>query len=278
MTGKVVLVTGGTSGIGRETAIGLVRLGARVFLTGRDEGRCAETVQWIESGCDGAKVEGLMGDLSVQSEVRRLVMELRSKTDRLDVLVNNAGGWFGERRLTVDGFERTWALNHLAYVLMTMELLDMLRASGAGRVVNVASHLHAYGKMDFEDLNGERGYGSTKAYNQSKLANVLFTMALARQMEGRGLTVNALHPGAVATGMGRDMTPVMRLANGVMRWFYLSAEKGARTSIYLASSPEVAGVTGKYFVRCKEVRPARVCEDVALQERLWKVSREQVGW
>ncbi|HEX8418143.1 MAG TPA: SDR family NAD(P)-dependent oxidoreductase, partial [Methylobacterium sp.] len=192
MQGKSCLVTGATSGIGYETALGLARAGARVGLVGRDAGRAEDSARRIRADMPGADLDVFVADLSNQAEVRRLVGAVRERFSRLDVLVNNAGAIFDKRQLTVDGRERTWALDHLGYVLLTLELLDLLKASAPARIVNVASAAHNRGKIDFDDLEGARSYGALKAYSQAKLGNVLFTYALARRLAGSGVTVNAL--------------------------------------------------------------------------------------
>lgn len=275
--GKTVLVTGGTSGVGRETARALARLGAKVVIVGRDQGRIEQTVSWLRQEAGHTRVDGLQADLSSMQDIRRLAEQFRRENARLDVLVNNAGSMFGERVLTAEGFERTWALNHLAYFLLTLELLDLLKASAPARIVNVASEMHRGGAIDFGNLQGERHFSCIPAYRQSKFANILFTKALPRRLISTGVTANALHPGAVATGMGRDMVGLMKLANRICQFFFLSPRKGAATSVHLASSAGVEKVTGKYFVKCRETVPARMTMDMELQERLWRVSLEQTG-
>lgn len=277
MVGKVALVTGAAGGIGLETAIGLTKMGARVLMVGRDARRVEEAVDLVKRRGDGGEVEGLVADLTVQEQVRWLVEEVVKRSDVLHVLVNNVGGWFGRRQETVDGMERTWALNHLAHVLLSVGLLELLERSGAGRVVNVASHLHAYGRLGFAEGVDGGEFRSLKAYCESKQAKVLFTLALARRLRGSGVTVNALHPGAVATGMGRDMVWWMRWLNRVMRCFYLNAQRGAETSLFVASSPTLEGVSGRYFVRKREVMPGRNCRDEVLQEYWLRKSLRQVG-
>lgn len=277
MNGKTCLITGATSGIGRETAVGLARLGARISIVGRDAERTRATVDWIRREAGAAQVSFLLGDLSSQTDVRRVAQEFRAENARLDVLVNNAGAIFTRRETTVDGFERTWALNHLAYALLTLELLDLLRASAPARIVNVASTMHHGGAIDFDNLQGERSYGGVRAYSQSKLANVLFTYALARRLEGTGVTANCLHPGGVATGFGHNRPGVIHLILKLARPFLISAQQGAATPIYLAASPEVEGITGKYFARCRPARSSAASHDTDLQERLWALSLRQTG-
>jgi NAD(P)-dependent dehydrogenase (short-subunit alcohol dehydrogenase family) len=277
MDGKICVVTGATSGIGKETAVGLARLGARVVIVGRDADRTRATADWISREAGSEQVAFLLADLSSQTEVRRVAREFRDKHARLDVLVNNAGAIFTRRETTVDGFERTWALNHLAYFLLTHELLDLLRASTPARVVNVASTMHNGGVIDFDNLKGEKSYGGVSAYSRSKLANVLFTYALARRLEGTGVTANCLHPGGVATAFGHNRPGAIDLILRLAKPFLLTAERGAATSIYLASSADIEGVTGKYFTRCKPARSSAASHDEALQERLWALSLQQIG-
>jgi NAD(P)-dependent dehydrogenase (short-subunit alcohol dehydrogenase family) len=277
MQGKVCLVTGATAGIGRATAMGLARQGALVVITGRDTARTQETLDAIRKETGNRQVESLLADFSSQAEVRRLATEFRARHDRLDVLLNNAGAVFMERGVTVDGFERTWAVNHLASFLLTLELLDLLKASAPARVVNVSSAMHTGRTLDPDKVQEEKIYGIS-GYGQSKLANVLFTYALARRLKGTGVTANCLHPGVVST---RLMKPKGNLAAKVvmslMQPFLTTPEKGAATSLYLASSPDVEGVTGKYFIKCKAVPSSPVSYDEALQERLWNLSLEQTG-
>ena len=277
MDGKTCLITGATSGIGKETAFGLARLGARVVIVGRDPDRTRAAADWIRRETGSEQVSFLLADLSSQSEVRGLAREFKDKYSRLDVLVNNAGGIFTRRETTVDGFERTWALNHLAYFLFTQELLELLKASAPARIVNVASTMHTGGLIDFGDLQGEKSYSGIRAYSQSKLANVLFTYALARRLEGTGVTANCLHPGGVATGFGQNTFGALKLLMRLARPFLITAEQGAATSIYLASSPDVEGASGRYFAKCKPDRSSAVSRDEALQERLWALSLRQIG-
>ncbi len=277
MQGKICLITGATSGIGKETAFGLARLGARVVIVGRDPDRTRAAADWIRRETGSEHVSFLLADLSSQAEVRRLAREFRDRHSRLDVLVNNAGGIFARRETTVDGFERTWALNHLAYFLLIQELLDLLKASAPARIVNVASTMHRGGVIDFGDLQGDKSYGGIRAYSQSKLANVLFTYALARRLKGTGVTANCLHPGGVATGFGQNTLGALKLLMRLARPFLISAEEGAATSIYLASSPDVEGASGRYFAKCKPARSSAASHDEALQERLWALSLRQIG-
>jgi NAD(P)-dependent dehydrogenase (short-subunit alcohol dehydrogenase family) len=275
MQGKTVLVTGGNQGIGKATALELARMGARVVIVSRnpDKGRAA--VAEVQAASPSREGELIVADLSSQAEVRRAAAELRSRHPRLDVLVNNAGLYVPERHVTVDGIEETFAVNHLAPFLLTRELLDLLRASGAARIVNVSSEAHRPAKMYWEDLQfSNRPYRAFRAYGQSKLANVLFTYELARRLEGTGVTANALHPGVIASGFGQTYGGAVSVLVKLARPFLASIEEGARTSVYLASSPEVASVTGKYFVKRRAVRSNEVSYCQCSQKKLWALSEE----
>ena len=277
MQDKICLVTGATLGIGKETALGLARKGAQVVIVGRDEARTRETAAWIVKESGNARIDFLVADLSSQAEVRRLAAEFKGKYVRLDVLLNNAGAIFTRRETTIDGYERTWALNHLAEFLLTSLLLEMLQASAPARIVNVASAAHTSGKIDFDNLQGEEKYSGIGAYSQSKLANILFTYALARRLSGKGVTANCLHPGVVATGFGHNTPGLINTLLGLARPFLMSAEKGAATSIALASSPDVADVSGKYFAKSQPIASSKLSYDEALQEKLWAVSEKQTA-
>jgi NAD(P)-dependent dehydrogenase (short-subunit alcohol dehydrogenase family) len=277
MQGKTCLITGATSGIGKDTALGLARRGAHVAIVGRDADRTRATADWIRREAGTEHVAFLPADLSSQDEVRRVAREFRDRYSRLDVLVNNAGAIFTRRGTTVDGFERTWALNHLAYFLLAQELLELLKASAPARMINVASTAHTSGVIEFGDLQGEKSYSGIRAYSQSKLANILFTYALARRLEGTGVTANCLHPGVVATGFGQNTPGALKLLMKLARPFLITAEQGAATSIYLASSPDVEGASGRYFAKCKPARSSAASHDEAVQERLWALSLRQIG-
>jgi len=277
MQGKICLITGATLGIGKETALGLARRGAHVAIVGRDADRTRAAADWIGREAGTKEVAFLLADLSSLAEVRGLARDFKARYSRLDVLVNNAGGIFTRREESADGFERTWALNHLSYFLLTLELLELLKASAPARIINVASTMHTGGTIDFDDLQGEKSYGGIRAYSQSKLANVLFTYALARRLKGTGVTANCLHPGGVATGFGQNTPGALQLLLRLARPFLISAEQGAATSIYLASSPDVEGISGGYFAKCKPTRSAAASHDEALQERLWALSLRQIG-
>jgi retinol dehydrogenase 14 len=277
MAGRTVLVTGGTGGIGRATAAGLARLGAHVAITGRDASRAREAAAEIGSG-HGGRVDVLLADLANQSEIHRLADEALERLPRIDVLVNNVGGYWNTRHVTADGIERTFAVNHLAPFLLTELLLPRLRQSGHARVVTVTSHAHAQGRIDFDDLQGERSYSGARAYNQSKLANLLFSNHLARRQRRHGIAANALHPGVVSTSFGaEDPASTQRLLVPLLRPFMKNAARGATTSIHVASAPELEGVTGCYFTRSRPTRPSPHGDDEATAARLWRISADLVG-
>jgi NAD(P)-dependent dehydrogenase (short-subunit alcohol dehydrogenase family) len=276
MSGRTVLVTGGTGGIGLATAAGLAGLGARVGIVGRDPARAEAAAERLRG--TGGQVDVFTADVSSQREVRRLAQEVLTAYPRLDVLVNNVGGFWASRHTTEDGLERTFAVNHLAPFLLTNLLLDRLRASAPARVVTVSSGAQSMGRIDFDDLQGERGYSGQRAYNQSKLANVMFTYELARRLEGSGVTANALHPGVVRTAFGQeDSGGWMRVMLPLARPFMKSPARGAETSVYLASSPEVADVSGRYFANSRPKSSSSASRDSAAAARLWEVSARLVG-
>ncbi|MCC0807314.1 SDR family oxidoreductase [Methylobacterium sp. W2] len=277
MPGKICLVTGATSGIGYETALGLARAGARVGIVGRDAGRTDATASRIRNAVPGAVIDVFLADLSSQAEIRRLAAEVRALYQRLDVLVNNAGAIFDARHVTVDGLERTWALDHLAYMQLTLELLDLIKASAPARIVNVASMAHKRGRIDVEDIDRARRYGAVKAYSQAKLGNVLFTAALARRLAGTGVTANSLHPGVIASGFAGGTGGWFGVSWSLIRPFLSNPADGAATSLHLATSPEVDGVSGLYFSKCRPVPTSRHGCDQALQERVWALSLRQLG-
>jgi retinol dehydrogenase 14 len=278
MAGKTVLITGGTGGIGKATALGLAALGARVAITGRDLGRAEAAAADIRSTTGNPNVDAFGADLSSQIEVRRLAAEALEVYPRLDVLINNVGGFWATRHVTADGLEHTFAVNHLAAYLLTNLLLDRLKASAPARVVTVASNAQSLGKIDFEDLQGERRYSGQTAYNQSKLADVMFTYELARRLKGTGVTATVLHPGVVRSGFGaEDPSLVFRLLVPFWRPFMKTPHDGAATSIYLASSPEVAGVTGMYFAGSRPQTSNKTSYDEVAAARLWHVNAGLVG-
>ena len=281
MDGKICLITGANQGIGKETALGLARIGATVVMVSRDRAKGEAALADVRSRSGSANVTLVIADLASFESIRALAKEFLAHHERLHVLVNNAGAYNTTRTLTKDGFETSFGVNHLAYFLVTDLLLDVLKASAPSRIVSVSSTAHVGGKMNFDDLQGEQSYAGARAYSQSKLANVLFTYALARRLEGSGVTANALHPGVVRTGFGKNnggiVGPIFALAQTIARPIFISPEQGAMTTIYLASSPEVEGVTGKYFAKCKEVPSNAVSYDVPTQERLWEMSESMVG-
>ena len=276
MAGKTVLITGATSGIGRATALGLARMGAHLAITGRDRGRTEDAAREIRAA-GGGEVDVLVADLSSQSEVRRLAEEVLHSLSRIDVLINNVGGYWDTRRVTVDGLERTFALNHLAPFLLTNLLLDKLKQSAPARVVMVSSNAHAAGRIDFGDLQGERSYSGARAYSQSKLANILFSYELARRLPATSVTANALHPGLVNTSFGaEDPAGVQKLLVPLLRPFMKSPARGAATSIHLASAADLERVTGRYFANSKPTRSSKPSYDEAAAARLWQVSGDLV--
>ena len=281
LDGKTILITGATAGIGEWAANKLAAQGAQVVIHGRNPERCTAAVERIRGQSGNSAVESLAADLSSQADVHRLAQEFRQRYKRLDVLVNNAGAFFLRRHYSVDGIEMTLAVNHFSYFLLTLELLDVLKASAPARIVNVASNSHWRQRLDFKHLDGGWFYQGWKAYGQSKLANILFTYELAQRLENETaparVTVNALHPGFVATNIGKN--------NGLLaQWFVpvfqrnaLTPEQGAETSIYLASSPEVEGVSGKYFVDKREVPSSPESYEREAAAQLWQVSEGLTG-
>ncbi len=278
MAGKVVLITGGTGGIGKATAIGLATLGARVGITGRDLERTGEVAADIRAASGNPAIDGFAADMSSQTEVRRLAAAVLDAYPRLDVLVNNVGGFWAHRHPTSDGLEHTFALNHLASFLLTNLLLDRLKASAPARVVTVASHVQAEGRIDFDDLEGVHNYSGKRAYSQSKLANVMFTKELARRLEGTSVTANSLHPGVVRTNFGaEDQAWLFTVVSKVVLPFLKTPAQGAQTSIYLASSPDMDGITGQFFANGKPKTANKVAHDADMTARLWDVSADLVG-
>ena len=279
MRDKTVLVTGATDGIGKETARRLAERGARVFIAGRNAEKGAAAVRDIATNTGTDQAEFLQADLSVQADVRGLAKAVKQRTNRLDVLVNNAGVIMFRREETRDGIEMTFGLNHLNYFLLTHELLDLLKASAPARIVSVASIAHRRAMLDFNDLQLSRGFGAWKAYSRSKLANIMFTYALARRLEGTGVTANCLHPGFVSSHFGQNgrflartgMALAMRFGNAI------SVAQGAQTSVYLASAPEVTSQSGLYFDEGKAVKSNHASYERHAQEKLWDISARMVS-
>ncbi len=274
---KTFIVTGATSGIGRVTAEKIAAIGAEVILVARDRDKAIAAAAEISQRTGNLAISTYIADLSSQSDVRAVAAEISEAHPKIDVLVNNAGSMFTKRYESVDGIEMTWALNHLGYFLLTNLLLPNLKAAGKARIVNVSSDVHTRGVIEFDDLALARDYGWMKAYARSKLANVLFTFELANRLGDDGISANCLHPGVVGTNFGSGNGILYRTGFAIARPFILSPEKGAETSIYLATSDEVDGVTGKYFVKCMPVPGAAAAEDKELQQKLWQVSEEMVG-
>jgi NAD(P)-dependent dehydrogenase (short-subunit alcohol dehydrogenase family) len=279
LRGKTALVTGATNGIGRASARALARMGARLWLVARDAGRAEDTRAEIESESPRAEVRVLLADLGSQADVRRAAAEFLAAGEPLHVLLNNAGVVQLQRSETRDGIETTFAVNHLAYFLLTMLLLERIRDSAPARIVNVASDAHRMGgPLDFDDLGAAQRYSAAGVYGRSKLANVLFTRELARRLAGSGVTVNALHPGMVRTGLGQNNhAPVLKFLANLFRPLFRSPEKGAETSIWACSAPELEGVTGRYFRDRREVAPHTNALDDAAARRLWEASEKLVG-
>jgi NAD(P)-dependent dehydrogenase (short-subunit alcohol dehydrogenase family) len=282
MEGKTCLVTGSTSGIGKEIAAGLAGMGATVVLVGRSREKCEAAMQDIVSA-GSVSAAGLLSyivaDLSSQESVRRLAKEFAGSHDRLHVLVNNAGVFMSKRELTIDGIECTFAVNHLAPFLLTGLLLDRLKAgTPSSRIVTTSSVAHRGMKLDFDDLqmaSNKKSYSGIRAYGQSKLANILFTRELARRLQGTGVTANCFHPGAVRTDLVRGSA--YGLAWGAASVFFISPQKGADTAVYLASSEEVEGISGEYFVKRKQARASDAAYDADAAERLWRASEQLTG-
>ena len=277
LAGKVCMVTGATSGIGKVTARELAQRGAVVVVVGRNEARSEAAVSQIRQQTANPSVDYLLADLSSQQEIRRLAGEFESRYSRLDVLVNNAGAIMLSRRESADGIEMTFALNHLAYFLLTNLLLDRLKSSAPARIINVSSNSHERAKLDFDDLQNRRRYRGWRAYAWSKLENILFSYELARRLEGTGVTVNALHPGLVGTNFLANNGVLGRFLKMLVAIKGMSPEQGARTSIYLATSPEVETLTGRYFFQELEVPSSVASYDEDDARRLWQLSAELTG-
>ncbi len=277
LEGKICLVTGSTSGIGKVTARELASRGATVVLVSRSRAKGEATQAEIKQATGNQQVELLVADLSVLEDVRRLAAEFQQTHDHLHLLVNNAGGAYPRRTLTPDGFEATLAVNYLAPFLLTELLLDTLKASAPARIVNVSSAQHATASIVFDNLQGEKKYANLGSYGQAKLAVLLWTYELARRLEGTGVTVNALHPGITATNFPAGMAGPAAWAMKLGKPFLLTVEQGAQTTLYLATSPQVEGVTGKYFVKSQEKSSSSRSYDQAVGSRLWEVSEQLVA-
>jgi NAD(P)-dependent dehydrogenase (short-subunit alcohol dehydrogenase family) len=274
MNGKICLVTGATNGIGLVTASELARQGARVTLVSRNAERCQAAIERIHQETGNQDVDFIAADLSSLSEIRRAAQEFQKRHARLDVLVNNAGGFFWKRVETVDGLEMSFALSHLGYFLLTNLLLETIKASAPARIINVSSDAHRGAHIKFDDLQNKRRYAGFRTYAQSKLMNVLFTYELSRRLEGSGVTVNAMHPGFVASGFAKNNGLLFRIFMPLAQIGALSPEEGARTSIYLASSPDLEGASGKYFTKERAVQSDPASYDKQTARQLWDVSLE----
>ncbi len=277
LAGKTAVITGATSGIGRATAVELARRGARLLLVGRNEARAQETVEAIRAAAPKADVEVIRGDFAAQAEVRRVGEELAKRVDRLDLLINNHGVTLTRRTLTPDGYEATFAINHLGYFLLTGLLLPKLRATPGARIVSVASEAHRFGALDLSDLHSERKYATFNVYGKSKSANIHFTRELARRYGSGALTVNCVHPGGIATNLGRGNGALMDVVHRVVMLFMKTPEQGAQTSLYAATAPEAAGRNGAYYADCKPKEPAAHCRDEATAKQLWAISEGLTG-
>lgn len=277
MNGKVCVITGATSGIGQVAARELAAQGAEVVIVGRNEARTRAVVESIRQATGSTTVSSALCDFASQRDIRRLAAELLERLPRIDVLVNNAGAVNPRRVVTEDGIERTFAVNHLGYHLLTSLLLDRLKESAPARIVNVASGAHRKGDFDFDDPGYSRGYSQLKAYARSKLANMLFNRELARRLEGTGVTTNALHPGVVRTGIWNTQPGIAALVMKVVTPFFISPEEGAKTIVWLASSPEVEGKSGGYFYQCRPSRQSPLAQDAETARRLWELSDQLTG-
>lgn len=275
MQGKVCLITGGTDGIGKAAAQALALAGAKLLIHGRNPDKGAQAIAEIQARSRNPASEFLAADFGSLEEVRRLAASVVERSPRIDVLINNAGGMFSQRKLSRDGYEMTFAVNHLAPFLLTHLLRGALQ--GEARIVTTASGAHQRATLDFDDLQAARGYSAMRAYGTSKLANILFTRALAKRLVATPVTATCLHPGFVRTSFGRDLPPMGRSIFRLLSLFARSPEKGAETLAFLAASPQVRGASGGYYFDCKLTTPAAAAQDDAAAERLWTVSEKLVG-
>ncbi len=278
MAGRICIVTGANSGIGKATAAGLAEMGATVVLVCRNREKGEAALSEMKEKSGNKSLDLMLGDMSSMRSVRQLASEFRRKYDRLHVLVDNAGLFMLRRKTTGDGLETTFEVDYLSHFLLTGLLIDLLKAGAPSRLVEVSSIAHYNGHVDFDDLQGEKGYGfGWKAYSQAKLAQVLFTYELARRLKGTGVTANCLHPGTVATNIWSRPLGRAGFITKLMRLFMTGPEGGAETSIYLASSADVGGVTGKYFTKKREEESSKESCDEQVARRLWQVSEELTG-
>jgi NAD(P)-dependent dehydrogenase (short-subunit alcohol dehydrogenase family) len=277
MKGKVVVITGATSGIGQIAAEQLAALGARIVLVARDKTRGAATLARLRQAGPGVEHSAYYADLSLIPEMKRVAAAIAAAEPRIHVLINNAGALFGSRQVTADGLELTFATNHMAYFVVTHGLRDRLIASAPARVINTSSDAHKGNRLDFGDLQSANNYSGFKVYGRSKLANILYTRELACRLAGTGVTANSLHPGFVATRFGDESGGMLSVGVKLAKNFAISPEKGAKTIVYLASSDEVANVTGKYFYKCQEATPTREAQDDDAARRLWQETEKLAG-
>lgn len=277
MKGKVIVITGATSGIGRVAAERLAGMGARLVLVARDKARGEVTLARLSERAPGFAHSVHYADLSRLVEMKRVAAEIAAAESRIDVLINNAGALFSSRRVTEDGLELTFATNHMAYFVLTRRLRERLMASAPARVINTASDAHRGARLDFDDLQSATGYGGLKVYGRSKLCNILYTRALARRLADTGITANCLHPGFVATRFGDQSGGLLSYGIRVAKLFAISLERGADTIVYLASSPEVAHVSGGYFYKRRPSTPSKEARDDAAAERLWGETERLAG-
>jgi retinol dehydrogenase 12 len=279
LQGKVCVITGGTDGIGKAAAYGLALQGATLLVHGRDPDKGMRAVAELKARSGNPSIEFLQADFAALAAVRRLAAEIVQRAPRIDVLVNNAGGVFARRTLSEDGYELTFAVNHLAPFLLTHLLLDKLQGGTPARIVTTSSEAHRRAKIDLDDLQSARRYSPMGVYGRSKLANILFTRVLAKRLEGAAVTATCLHPGFVKTSFGRgfDVSPLLGQLFALISRFARTPEKGAETVIYLAASPEVQGASGGYYFDCRLKTPSAAAQDDAAAERLWQLSERLVG-
>jgi retinol dehydrogenase-12 len=277
MKGKRIVLTGASRGIGRETALALGKMGAELSIVVRDAERGKAVAEEVRALKGGGDVEVFVADLSSLDDIRRVGAEILGKHDVIDVLVNNAGALLMDRQVTRDGYEATFATNHLGYFLLTKVLLEAVKKAPAGRIVNVASEAHHRGSLVFDDLMGEKKYAGWFAYSASKLANILFTAELARRLEGTTVTANSLHPGVIASGFARNNDGFVGFLAKLASPFLMSSEDGAKTTIFLATDPSVAGTSGLYFSKSRPKTPSREARDASVAKRLWDVSENLVA-
>lgn len=275
MKDKIVLVTGANSGMGKATCIEIAKLGAKVIMVCRDKQRGIEALEEVKEKSNNPSVELMFCDLGSIKEIKELTKEFKRKFEKLDILINNAGVILPGKHRTKDGLELQFGVNHLGHFFLTKELLDLIKKSPSGRIINVASGAHKIGRIYFEDINLDKNYTLWRAYAQSKLANILFTYELARKLKGTNVTANCLHPGAVATNMGINRkTGFGTLITKTLKPFFQTPREGAGTAIYLATSSEVQGITGKYFYKKKPIKSSMLSYDEHLAEKLWQFSEE----